>query len=1123
MDNGVGLPLYILNAMEVMQAYSSIDELPLLPPIVKNLPLNSSGIFKNCFLNILVALWDAYKSQGLSDRGRELISMVFYCLPRFLFVGLVRDKGNGGDMVNSFGSVMCRVKAFIEPTGPRQLWRDHIKVGEYLFSSNMLDVNDKCNHDYKQAGSLSDNEVKRVVNALGDGDIFMGSRAIFSEYHIFNFQSVESASEYYFSKYSDAKDEVDRNLIDLVENALSNAYADGTLDKDDKKVISFESTSVQAKKAKKSSGPDLGGWRPYFVKLLFSFDDRRGGVVCTAFMNEIVSGSAPNGLDWFLNSFSMHVFQHNINLSKFRLVNPCQSVFVTVSSSALMSDRKEANLSRLLPLQLGVGCAGGADIMCHLSNMVQNLGATEASGLVEIQADLESFFYNIDLTACFKSLIKAGDLSMLRAVWFLLGRGGGKISCRMASGLKVFFQSPNCGLPVGHPFSAYIATLVVAQAYNSAFEDMVIRHPTLDVGVIKKRMVIRSYVDDFKMFGVMPDLCKFLPYFTNKLSCECGTNFSPDKGYIKFVSDRPMSWKDANLLYSALFLSISDREGYLEHMRVVSRNRNGVNFTPLKKRLPIFSFSESECAVSGSYPINFVRGIKFMGVPFGDSDFMEEKVSELRSKLSNNVDKLSSLPAIQHQVLINRFCLPQRFAFLSRMNGCDPEVLNLLIKVDECTSRVVQSASGMFHSDGWCETQEALLRLPIKSNGLGVSSAVDIAPFAFFASFLCMARYVIEFEPSDSFLRSLLDLTWSNKKSSPYAEKVHCAIDAFLSLFESVEGRSPEKIKDGFSCDDLISLTSVCNKFQKRAKVLLDKKYASVILSKLPADDRKAFQSAPPGSGSISFYTAMPVQHTVLSIPNQIYKILLQDRLFHKNVGGFVDGDVCPGVGRGCRLSKNPLTAAHMKCCVSVGPKGAVSSMLHEGFRSCVFRLLRDSGVWFDSVDLTAHKGVQKRLRDVGAVGRVTGSGVQKGADILIQGVMEQVAALRPPEEIIDVTVISGSGTGSIKADFPHLKKAEFAKSELYGEMYGAIGIPVYGLAMDTAGRVGPNVLKLISSCESVVSLLHGARLPSWANWTCNSFRKAWLQMFIVSMQCLVARKLSLGALLVRGARGRRR
>ena len=112
MDSGVGLPLYILNAMEVMKEYSSIDELPLLPPIVKNLPLNSSGIFKNCFLNILVALWDAYKSQGLSDRGRELISLVFYCLPRFLFVGLVRDKGNGGDMVNSFGSVMCRVKAF---------------------------------------------------------------------------------------------------------------------------------------------------------------------------------------------------------------------------------------------------------------------------------------------------------------------------------------------------------------------------------------------------------------------------------------------------------------------------------------------------------------------------------------------------------------------------------------------------------------------------------------------------------------------------------------------------------------------------------------------------------------------------------------------------------------------------------------------------------------------------------------------------------------------------------------------------------------------------------------------------------------------------------------------------
>ena len=88
--------------------------------------------------------------------------------------------------------------------------------------------------------------------------------------------------------------------------------------------------------------------------------------------------------------------------------------------------------------------------------------------------------------------------------------------------------------------------------------------------------------------------------------------------------------------------------------------------------------------------------------------------------------------------------------------------------------------------------------------------------------------------------------------------------------------------------------------------------------------------------------------------------------------------------------------------------------------------------------------------------------------------------------------------------------------------MYASIGIPVYGLAMDTVGRIGPNVIKLIDDVEAYYSALHGPTLPPWANWSCSSFRRAWQQFFIVSMQCEVAKKLSLGTLLVRGARRRR-
>ena len=159
-----------------------------------------------------------------------------------------------------------------------------------------------------------------------------------------------------------------------------------------------------------------------------------------------------------------------------------------------MSDRKGANLSRLDSFQLGVRRAGGADIMSHISSMLQHNSTVNVKGvhkkLVEIQADLEGFFYNINPMSYFKALIKVGDLPMLRAAWSLLGRGGGSVSCITASGFIHVLNAPNTGLPVGHPFSAYLACLAVAQAFNNSFVDCKNVNTHIDIPALKAQMVI---------------------------------------------------------------------------------------------------------------------------------------------------------------------------------------------------------------------------------------------------------------------------------------------------------------------------------------------------------------------------------------------------------------------------------------------------------------------------------------------------------------------------------------------------------------------------------------------------------------------------------------------------------
>lgn len=510
-----------------------------------------------------------------------------------------------------------------------------------------------------------------------------------------------------------------------------------------------------------------------------------------------------------------------------------------------------------------------------------------------------------------------------------------------------------------------------------------------------------------------------------------------------------------------------------------------------------------------------MKGGGYLGGYFGSSEFLVSSASKVSDKVDRDLVALNLL-SYKDRLTILEGSFVHRFKFSQGLNGACPEFSSVWEKVDTAVLKTVGNICGLIEqrddirfpfTPRWSPTQTLLVHEPIKNNGLGIPSSGEIAPFAFLGCFLAMAEYVLENENVGSLLRKTLSEVWVNGDASSYARDVHSSVARFKSLFRDVHGRLPTQGDDGF---DLLSLASLppARKFQYYAKTLIDRRNHEELLDQISDTDKAQLLACQP-PGSISWYTAFGV-----NIPNHITSSLLQMRLLISNIGRFEEGDKCTGVG--CRLQKD-IGDPHAMGCTFQGPK-ARWSFLHEQLRGLVHGLLSDSNVGFDARDLTCHKGILKRLRDVGAL-RTGAQGLQKGADILAQNIMKEPGQLIRGEMALDVTVTSKLGTP--EDPLSTLKREEDHKHELYHEMYDKIGIDTYGLAVDTYGNLGPNVVKLIDMCDKYRGVAWANSIPSWATWRCRTFKLAWFSRFIVTMQIAAASKLNFVAAAVARVRTR--
>ena len=1018
-------PTYICDAMKIMKKVGGeLESLPTLPPIVTELPLSSSFTFTKNVDTIFGDIGKCLDAVGLSEEDKDNLYSVAFNLGRFLFIAPVREKDSKGGSVSVFSSVQERTKLFLTDGGPLKLWNDHVNVSLYL---------DKCAGAEAEgmklglSSSLTEKEKRRIEQSMGRGDIHVASRQLSSEFRIMDIKSEEEAKKIFYDLYDqDAVQEP--QLIAMVERVLAQAVTDGVFlpptDPQYEALVSLDAVKRRASRYTKDSGADFGGMRPAFFKSFLKSFGAGTSAVIVRICDDIVSGRVPKKAAAILASSSFFVLQHIVKEEKLRRVSPPASAWLVLATSVLMDVRKAVNNANVAPIQLAVGTRGGVDVGGHAYQALRGTAieaATDKDAMWDIVADAQGFFYNVRQRAWVQALIDQKDYVTLRAAFSLLSNGMARVVIRTVGRQSIFLPLPTNGLPVGHPFAAYLATLPVSRAYKDALRECTGGDPTVKAR-FSQNLCVKAYMDDFHFVGVRRFVLSFLREFVPLLHASGAAKFGPGKGYAAILSrnlDLVLTPAEATRIFVAVFGTKTQQAEFFQG------TRSGGTGTGLKST--VGKESVLPCPQSG-------HGVKFLGGYCGGAAFMEEAAEKCKGSVDLLAARVGGL-GYKDQLTMMQYSISHKHNHLLRQNGGSPEFKALWEYVDHSSTTILKKICGILRPEDqvqipligrWTPTQLLVARLPVSKSGLGIESHEEAAPIAFLAGHLALTEYVAQNETVGSLLHRSLELVWEERNGSEYARQVHRSVNHYLALFRSVKKRSPTLEEDGYNFQSLDTLPPAI-KFQSRAKSLIDSVNAEELLDVLDDQQRSEYLVDSQG-GSISWYTSLG-----FPIADPVVTTLLQNRLLMSNPGGFLVGDRCPG--KGCNLKNSDINASHAMGCVHIGPKGC-NSFLHETFRRCIQELLSFSRVSYDPQDLTHHKGVLGRLKAAGFKGN-NKQGLRKGADILAHNIMGAPGQLLRPEIALDGTVTSKRGT----PDDPkrELIRCEGLKYGTYHDMYDLI------------------------------------------------------------------------------------
>ncbi len=1088
--NDMDIPTYILEALDLIKDIRGWEDLPSLPPMVKFLPSSKKTTFK-IYVNSIIAdiFMCMQKSFGVDDVLFGSLFLLFNALPIFIFAGPLREPGRQGTLVSVYKSPVDRAIAFKEEGGPTCLWRDSGNMARYFDSL----AGGKKPSEEVQKDTMSANDVRMIEALLNNGSAELGkaTRLAFSDFKLREFGSQEDVERALFSKF-DEVDFIDRNLEKEIKMELQTARDDGLLKIPGEKGFESLVSNAAMKTHLRGRGPsdqtDVFGWREYHIKQILSWHgDNRDAFewIC----NIILTGCVPEHMGWIINSATLMVLDHRYKVGKERFINPPASHISKVAAASYAIHNKASLKEIAGHVQLGIGVSSGAVVGANALNILADETVNvvperfKDERIVQVVADASSFFYNLSKAAWVRALVRLKQFHLLQAAVVQLGCYGGTVIGRTTGRMRVHLQMPFNGLTVGHPFSPILAAAPVSLAYCDALHACCQVH-----GEQRFRPAFEKYVfcsvffDDFHFTGQVQILLYFLRELIPRLvgfgmEDQFIAKFSTSKGFLRGIgNDGEVSPVMVKSLLTVLFGSRQEQEDFF------SDKGEAVN-VPFK----IMGWAPEE-------------GSKYLGGYLGGSDFLSTSAKEVleqgvmrMARLRSSDLKLKTQLSLLHSWL-------SKHSHLLSINGGSLEFSDAFQRLDEVMVEYVRAAAEVGEEE-WSAVQNILIRLPLKLRGLGMRSILEFAPTNFLVGYAATLDYVHDSEMGDAALlaRGVAGV-FQNPNTSLYGENLRRSISHFNHLFEFVNGRPMSKAADGCDLSSLENFPTA-DKLGRMARELNDAYQKKELEDNLQPEDLESWRclkGAASGRGGVDWFTVVG-----MDIRDEEARTLLRHRLFVRNVGGSQEVELCPG--KPACNSKQNLTDKHAMGCIHIGDKGP-NCFLHAALLRMLLSLFRHSGVPFDKREAANHPGLVRRLIAKGTLPPSV-RGRHKGGDILAQNVMGEVGLLNSKlEMVVDVTVTSRLGT----AEDPLKSLVDAEKEKLkYVPMYDSINVGTEGLAMDVYGNIGPNLRKLIKKCESHWETLGEDQLPSWSNWKCATFERAWLAKFVVGMQVAAASKLN--------------
>ena len=159
---------------------------------------------------------------------------------------------------------------------------------------------------------------------------------------------------------------------------------------------------------------------------------------------------------------------------------------------------------------------------------------------------VDGFFYKAKAEAVVDALIEKKDFSMLRACFNHLFNPDAVVTVRVPGGGKIYIPNIANGLPVGHPYSCFLASLPMSLAFTKALKKCTSGDPSALLR-FEKRLFVKAFVDDFHLCGAFSCVVAILREFVPLIMDSGAGQFKDGKGFVSLLSEGTHDLSESDL------------------------------------------------------------------------------------------------------------------------------------------------------------------------------------------------------------------------------------------------------------------------------------------------------------------------------------------------------------------------------------------------------------------------------------------------------------------------------------------------------------------------------------------------------------------------------------------------